>query len=313
MSIGKLESVPLRELWKHEERGFSAWLEDNIETLSEVLDVSLSAVERERTAGAFQVDLLAEDGDGNLVIIENQLETTDHDHLGKVLTYLTNLEAKTAIWVTAKPRPEHIRAVAWLNEATPADIAFYLVRLAAYRIGGSDPAPFCTVIVAPSAETKDIGRQKKDLAERHILRLKFWEQLLARAKERGVTLHASISPSKENWISTGAGKTGLGFNYVVWVEEKTAIDLYIDTGERDHNKRIFDSFHSKREKIEADFGAALLWERLDDRRASRVRFPMRKGGLKADETNWGSIQDAMIDAMDRFSRALRPHIQALQE
>lgn len=313
MSIGKLEGVPLRELWKHEERGFSAWLEGNIETLSEALDISLSAVERERTAGAFQVDLLAEDGDGNLVIIENQLETTDHDHLGKVLTYLTNLEAKTAIWVTAKPRPEHIRAVAWLNEATPADTAFYLVRLAAYRIGSSDPAPLFTVIVAPSAEAKDIGRQKKDLAERHILRLKFWEQLLARAKEKRVTLHASISPSKENWISTGAGKTGLGFNYVVWLEEKTAVELYIDTGDRDHNKRIFDSFHSKSAKIEADFGAGLLWERLDDRRASRVRFLMRKGGLKADETNWRSIQDAMIDAMDRFSRALRPHIQALHE
>ncbi len=125
MSIGKLESVPLRELWKHEERGFSAWLESNTETLSEVLGISLSPVQREETAGSFQVDLVAEDNDGNLAIIENQLEPTNHDHLGKVLTYLTNLEAKTAIWITSEPRPEHIRAVAWLNEATPADIANY--------------------------------------------------------------------------------------------------------------------------------------------------------------------------------------------
>jgi len=311
MSIGKLESVPLRELWKHEERGFSAWLEENVDTLSEALDVPLSAVQRERTAGSFQVDLLAEDGDGNLVIIENQLEPTDHDHLGKVLTYLTNLEAKTGIWITSKPRPEHIRAVAWLNEATPVNISFYLVRVAAYRIGDSDAAPLFTIIVAPSAETKDIGRQKKDLAERHVLRLRFWEQLLGRAKQKGVTLHASISPSKENWISTGAGKAGLSFNYTIWLEEKTAVELYIDTGDRDQNKRIFDSLQANKEKIEADFGATLLWERLDERRASRVRFLIRKGGLKDDETNWAPIQDAMIEAMDRFSKALRPHIQAL--
>ena len=102
MSIGKLESSQLRELWKHEERDFSAWLENNIETLSEVLEVSLSTVQRGKSAGSFQVDLVAEDGDGNLVIIENQLEQTDHDHLGKVLTYLTNIEAKTAIWNPAK-------------------------------------------------------------------------------------------------------------------------------------------------------------------------------------------------------------------
>ncbi len=313
MPIGKLESVPLRDLWKHEERGFSSWLESNIEALSEALDVSLSPVQREKTAGSFQVDLVAEDGDGNLVIIENQLEPTNHDHLGKVLTYLTNLEAKTAIWITSDPRPEHIRAVAWLNEATPADVAFYLVRLSGYRIGGSDPAPLFTVIVAPSAETKAIGRQKKDLAERHILRLKFWEQLLNRAKQRGVTLHANRSPSKNNWISTGAGKGGLGFTYVIWLEDKTAVELYIDTGDRDENKHIFDSLRSKNEKIEADFGGSLLWERLDDRRASRVRAFISKGGLKDDESNWPSIQDAMIDAMDRLSKALRPHIQALRE
>jgi len=310
--IGKLENVPLRELWKHEEHGFSGWLESNVETLSEALDLSLSPVQREKTAGSFQVDLVAEDGDGNLVIIENQLEPTNHDHLGKVLTYLTNLEAKTAVWITSEPRPEHVRAIGWLNEATPADISFYLVRLSAYRIGDSDPAPLFTVIVAPSEEAKDIGRQKKDLAERHILRLRFWEQLLARAKEKGVTLHAGRSPSKNNWISAGAGKAGLSFTYVIWLEDKTAAELYIQTEDRDENKRIFDSLHARKEKIEGDFGNPLLWERLDIRRASRIRAFITKGGLKDDESNWPSIQDSMIDAMDRLSKALKPHIQALR-
>ena len=132
MAIGKLEKVGLRELWKHEERGFSAWLLENLDALSDALGFPLSEPQREVKVGAFEVDLVAEDGKANRVVIENQLEATDHDHLGKILTYVTNLEAKTAVWITKAPRPEHVKAVAWLNETTPDDISFFLVRLDAY-------------------------------------------------------------------------------------------------------------------------------------------------------------------------------------
>jgi hypothetical protein len=128
-NIGRLEKVAIRELWQHEERDFSAWLEANLDVLSDKIGVSLSDPQRELPAGTFQVDLVAQDEGGDRVVIENQLEATDHDHLGKVLTYLTNLDAKTAIWITTAPRSEHIRAVQWLNETTPDNISFYLVRL----------------------------------------------------------------------------------------------------------------------------------------------------------------------------------------
>jgi RecB family endonuclease NucS len=127
MSIGKIERVPLRQVWRHEALDFTTWLEQNIDALSEVLDLSLSSAEREQSAGDFSVDIVAEDGSGNTVIIENQLEQSDHDHLGKLVTYVSMLEAKAAIWIVAAPRPEHVRAVAWLNEGSSA--AFYLVKL----------------------------------------------------------------------------------------------------------------------------------------------------------------------------------------
>lgn len=184
MSIGKLEPVPLRDIWKHEERDFSSWLEGNIELLSETLNITFSTVEREKRVGSFEVDLVAEDDDGNVVIIENQLESTNHDHLGKVITYLTNLDAKTAIWIVSHPRPEHTKAITWLNESTPADISFYLVKLSAYKIGNSEPAPLFTIVVGPSAQAKEIGKEKQDMAERHVLRLKFWGGLLERATDR---------------------------------------------------------------------------------------------------------------------------------
>ncbi len=305
--IGKLESVHVRDLWHHEERGFSAWLESNLDTLSEAIGITLADPQRELSAGAFQVDLVCEDENGDRVIVENQLEGTDHDHLGKLITYLTNLEAKAAIWITTAPRAEHIRAIQWLNETTPDDVAFYLVRLAAYRIAGSDPAPLFTVIVGPSPESKGFGQQKKELAERHVMRLKFWEQLLQRAKEKGVMLHAQRSPSKESWVSAGAGvKAGVSFTYVIWMTEGSAVELYIDTGDKEENKRIFDALAARKAEIERAFGDALSWERLDEKRASRLRFVLSEGGL-ADEGKWLTIQDGMIAAMERLAKAVKPH------
>jgi hypothetical protein len=308
-NIGRLEPVAIRDLWRHEERGFSAWLEKNLDVLSEAIGVSLSEPRRELLAGDFQCDLVAEDGNGDRVIIENQLEATDHDHLGKVLTYLTNLDAKAAIWISISPRQEHVRAIQWLNETTPDNIAFYLVRLAAYRISGSEAAaPLFTTIVGPSAETKSFGKEKKELAERQLLRLKFWEQLLDRAKQRGVLYHAQRSPNKDSWISAGAGvQSGVSFNYVVWAADETGVELYLNTKDKSENKRIFDLLYEKKGDIEQAFGAPLSWERLDDKNASRVQFVLKEGGLR-DETKWQSIQDAMIGAMDRLVKAVRPHL-----
>ena len=303
-----MDRVTLRELWKHEERGFSAWLEANLDTLSEAIGVALSDPQRELRAGSFQVDLVAEDENGERVIVENQLEATDHDHLGKLLTYLTNLDAKAAIWISSAPRPEHIRAIQWLNETTPDDIAFYLVRLAAYRIAGSDAAPLFTVIVGPSAESKSFGKQKKELAERHVVRLKFWEQLLARAKEKGVLYHAQRSPSKDAWISAGAGvRSGISFTYDIWITDEAGVELYVDTGDKDENKRIFDALQKHQSEIERTFGSPLSWERLDDKRASRVRYTLKEGGLR-DEEKWQTIQDAMINAMDKLAKAVKPFL-----
>ncbi len=122
--IGKIKRVPLRDIWKHEAYDFTSWLQDNIDVLNDALGLSLSNPEREQTAGSFNVDLVAEDENGNPVIIENQLEKSDHNHLGKLITYLTAIGAKTAIWIVADPRPEHVSAISWLNESSSAQFLF---------------------------------------------------------------------------------------------------------------------------------------------------------------------------------------------
>jgi hypothetical protein len=308
MQIGRLESVPLRTLWSSEARDFTAWLAENLEFLSQALGTDLSLLEQEGAAGAFSVDLVAEDASGQQVVIENQLERTDHDHLGKLITYLSNLDAKMAVWITSDPRPEHEQAVHWLNEVVPADTAFYLVKVEAYRIGDSPPAPQLIVVAGPSPEAREVGEQKKELAERHVSRLAFWKQLLERAKQK-TSLHARISPSKENWLSTGAGKSGVSYNYVIRMAD-ARIELYIDCGNATENKRIFDALASQKDEIERRFGDELEWHRLDNLQTSRIARMIPGGGLR-DEDRWPEIHDRMIDAMARFEQAMRPHIKRL--
>jgi len=308
MEIGKLRRVPLREVWKHEALNFTTWLQENIDILNEVIDFELSNAEREQSAGSFNVDIVAEDETGNPVIIENQFGKSDHDHLGKLITYRTAFDASVAIWIVETPRPEHISAITWLNESSSG--SFYLIKVEAVRVGNSPAAPLLTLIVGPSEEGREIGKTKKELAERYIIRRKFWTSLIARAKDR-TKLHANIAPSKNSSISTVAGKSGLNYSYVIR-QHDAQVDLYIDRGKesQDENKSIFDAFYSEKHQIEDIFGVPLDWQRFEDKRGSRIRFIVQDGGYRAEK--WDTIQDAMIDAMIRLEQAMKPHITKLK-
>lgn len=308
-SIGRIERVPLRDVWKHEALDFTTWLERNIDALAEALSLRLSNAEREQDAGDFSVDLVAEDATGGTVVIENQLEKSDHDHLGKLLTYLAALEAKTAVWIVSQPRPEHIRAVGWLNESGLA--RFFLVQVEAIRIGASPFAPLFTMITGPSVEQAEFGEKKKEVAERHDARYRFFSGLLESAKSQ-TKLHANISPGTAPWVGASAGRSGLALNYVI-LKDVGRVELYIDVddysgdGSGTANKALFDFLEGDRASIEAEFGESLVWERLDDKRASRVSATVALGGWK-DEEDWPEIQKAMIDIMIRFERTLRPRL-----
>jgi len=308
--IERLERVPLREVWKHEALDFSRWLEENIDVLNEILDLNLASADREQAAGTFSVDLVAEDESGNPVVIENQLDKSDHNHLGKLITYLTAIGSKVAIWIVSDPRPEHVKAIAWLNESSGA--VFYLLKVEAVRIGESAPAPLLTLITGPSEESRQVGETKKELAERYVIRHRFWTELLARAKEK-TSLFAAISPGKENWIGTGAGMYGLGFNFVIRKHD-VHVELYIDRGKgaEEENERIFDQLGYSEKEIEKDYGDSLSFERLKGRRACRIAKRLSLGGYR-DEDRWPEIQEAMIDAMVRLEKALKPRIRRLKQ
>jgi hypothetical protein len=186
-----------------------------------------------------------------------------------------------------------------------------LVKLEAIKIGDSAPAPLLTVIVGPSEEGKEVGKTKQEIAERFEIRERFWSQMLGLAKQK-TKLHAHISPTQHNWLGTGAGKQGLAFNYALRKNE-AQVELYIDRGKDrgEENKAIFDKLFTHKAEIEKDFAQPLEWERLEGKRACRIRKRISAGGYRDDENKWPQIHEAMVDAMIRLEKALRPYVSKL--
>lgn len=308
--IERISRLPLRSIWKHEAKDFTTWLQENIDILKEITGFEILNPEKEQSTGNFNVDILGEDSSGNNVVIENQLEKSDHDHLGKIITYLTAFEAKTAIWIVAEPRLEHINAVSWLNEST--EVNFYLIKLEAIQIGDSSPAPLMTKIVGPSEEAKQIGNVKKDTSERHKLRYMFWEGLLERSKIKH-KLFNSISPTQYNWIGASSGIRGISYTY--WItKEGVSLKIYIDRGKDsdEENNKLFNELLKNKEIIEKEFGESLDWEKLDQYRACVIKKDYYSGGWRTDKGKWEQIQEEAIEGMIRLEKSTKEFIAKLK-
>lgn len=308
--VGKLELVDLREIWKHEALDFTTWLYENCDVLGDLLGLELTVVEQEKSVGPFSVDILAKDANGRHVIIENQLERTDHDHLGKVLTYLANLDAKVAIWISSDPRPEHITAIDYLNENVPSDTQFYLIKLQAFKIGESDPAPLFTIEAGPSEERTTIGEMKKDFAEKDKRRYKFFEQLLDRCRQK-TNLFSNVSPvGNKNFINAGAGKSGLIWS-IGGTEKDARVDFGFNASAAEVNQKRFEAMRTHKDEIEKIFGEPLTWDFKDDRTSQHVKSRCPIGGLLEEEAKWQSIQDDLVDRLTRMENSFRSIIKQI--
>jgi Domain of unknown function (DUF4268) len=306
--IGRLEPVPLRDVWAKEAKDFTTWLANNIDILSEQLGLELTVLESEKSVGPFAADILAEDRDGFHAVIENQLERTDHDHLGKLITYLSNLDAKTAIWIASETSPQHVRSVEYLNEISPEDTKFYLVQIKAFRIGDSKPAPYFNVVAGPSIEVKSRGGIKKEFAEKDQKRLEFFRQLLDLSNSK-TSLFKNVSPvGYQSWLNAGAGKAGLAWDYVIRRNDGK-VDLFLWSDAQTNIKR-FNSLLSKKEEIEAAFGEPLEWDFKENRKQHYIRSWSKIGGIE-NEDKWPEIQNDLVNRMIRLEKALRPYLTSL--
>ena len=165
----------LRQFWKDEARDFTPWLseEENLMQLADTLNIDINFIERESSVGGFNADILAEDNEGNKIIIENQLEDTDHDHLGKIITYASGKDAKYIVWIVKKARDEHRQAVEWLNQHTDNGLFFFLLEIELWKIGNSRPAPRFNIVVRPNDWVKE-EKAAKAYSKQEEQLLSFW-------------------------------------------------------------------------------------------------------------------------------------------
>ena len=217
--LGRIERVPVREVWPNEALDFTRWLarEENLSELGEACSLDLEPVDTESSVGSFSVDIFARETDSNRkVVVENQLEDTDHDHLGKIITYTAGKGADVAIWVVAHARDEHRKAVEWLNEHTDDECAFFLVEVEVWRIGGSDMAPRFNVVESPN-EWVRAERAKDGLSETDRAKLEYWQLYRERALENSafsrVMRRGKRNPS--TGPTSALGRRGIRFAFLL--------------------------------------------------------------------------------------------------
>lgn len=305
--IGRIETLELRDVWRHEAHGFTRWLYDNLDVLGDAIGIELTGTRVEAPTGSFNLDVLAEDASGKIVVIENQFGSSNHDHLGKILTYLASFDAAAAVWIVENARSEHIAAINWLNESA-ASAEFFLVQIEVIRIGDSLPAPRFTVIVQPSEQLRGIGIEKRELAGRHAERHAFWTELLKVSRERH-SLHAGVSPNGTAYLEAGSGVSGLTFAYAVF-EHSMRIELYIARGDEESSEQAFHALEAHKSEIETAFGQPLVWQPLPGKKSCRIKYELEGGG-RQDPEQWPQIIFAAVDAMVRFEVAIRPHLPAI--
>ncbi len=294
MGIGKLTEVDVRDLWKHEQYDFSEWLAKpmNIEYLNEILGLTLSEVDKEVYVGPYRCDLVAKDEtSGITVIIENQLEATNHDHLGKIITYASGLDASVIVWIVKDAKEEHRAAIEWLNNYTTKDINFFLIEIHAYKIGESDPAPKFEVVEKPNDFVKRSKTKYTDgeLNQSQSERLMFWEQFNEVVIARGKPFNLRKA-STDHWydVAVGVSSAHVAIN-LVNKDNNVVVELYIND-----DKELFDSLYEKKEEIEEKLGFSLDWDRLDGKKASRIKHYIN--GLNFDDhSNYDTLMNEVVD------------------
>lgn len=296
MCIGKLESVDVRKLWAHEQYDFSAWLakEENLSLLGEALGISFADVETEKFVGAYRCDIVAKDDNNKdeIVIIENQLERSDHDHLGKIITYASGLDASTIVWIVTHARPEHKSAIEWLNNKTISNINFFLIELKAYRIGESLPAPKFEIVEMPNDFVKNVKAESGDklLNRSKAARYEFWTRIIEVSSTQSVPILKNRKANTDDWMSVSLGTS--------------KAHLEIRLNDRDHcirivlyirdDKELYHLLENLKEEIQREVDNKLIWRNFDGLKKSEIIYEIP--GLDFDDnSNYDTLMEKTLE------------------
>ena len=296
--LGRLETVDVREVWPDEAGNFTPWLAENLELLGEALHMDLEVVQQEATVGRFFLDIRAtETRRGVAVAIENQLEYTDHSHLGQLLTYAAGVDARILIWVTPELLGEHRAALDWLNRWTGDEIEVYGVEVRAVRIGESDPAPEFRPVVFPKAWSDRISGGLLPTSQKYR---DFFQPLVDELRERGFTERRNAWA--RNYQEIPSGFPDATYQAGFWAQGKAWAYLYIAGSDKERNKHIFDSLHAYQAEIEGALNAQVVWERNDNSSIGVTR----DGAIGGTEDELTDVRAWMLDYLPKLKTRHQP-------
>lgn len=312
-SLGRLQPVDLRTIWASEPAGFTPWLAEpeNLKILSDTLGLELELDSMEKEVGSFWADIVCRDiSTDSLVLIENQLEQTDHTHLGQLLTYAAGLQAVTVVWLAARFRDEHRAALDWLNEITHQDSRFFGLEIELWKISNSPAAPKFNIISIPNDWSRTVSQASRamDDTELQLMQRKYWAGLYDKLNGvNGPVLGGNRKASARSWISFGIGCRGIFLDAVRnSVKKFIRVEIYI-AGE-DAEERL-GLLEQKKDEIERELDCQLEWgDQLPTSRDRRISYYLRDVDPK-DESDWPRQHEWLVEHLNKMHRAFAQRVR----
>ena len=307
-NLARIERVDLREMWPNEASDFTPWLAENIGELGAALGMDLEVETQEASVGGYSLDILARESEsGRPVVIENQLDVTDHSHLGQLLTYAAGFEANVIVWIAQQFREEHRAALDLLNSRTGDDSEFFGVEVELWRIDNSRPAVNFKLAATPNEwrkQGKAAGRGASERGERYCA---FWQALLDTMRDE----HRFTNAKKVQPLAWCSFPAGYGQRVIYQARfrsaDKARVELRIDSGDREWNINLLNQLSEHKEGIESELGEALEWEPLEHRRRCRIAVD-REGRIDDDPETLEEIREWMVDRLLKFKSVFGPRL-----
>lgn len=310
--LGEIVQVNVRNFWKHEQYDFTPWLasEENMDRLASAIGLELEVEGIEVAVGPYSADILAKDiGSNRYVVIENQFGKTNHDHLGKLITYASFLDAGAVVWIAEHFTEEHQKALAWLNDHTTEDLEFYAVAVELWQIDQSRPAVRFNVVSRPNelvkqaAATKTVG----ELSDARQTQLEFWTAFRDRLLSQGI-LKSAQTPRAQYWFDISIGKSGVFLSNIANTQEgRIGVRLYIT-----HHLAgwLLPALENSKQEIESEIGEPILWNPNPDNRDKIVAI-YRDANLE-DRNSWPAHLDWMVSRVTRFRDAFGTRVKTIK-
>ncbi|MCC6151973.1 MAG: DUF4268 domain-containing protein [Planctomycetes bacterium] len=315
-SLGKLAPVELRDYWEREDTDFTQWLAEaeNLALLSEALKLDLAFESTETNVGLrkFRADIICRNiEDNSRVVIENQLEVANHNHLGQLFTYAAGLDdVKTLIWIVKELTPDHRAALDWLNRITHEDYNFFGVEMELWRIDESRPAPKFNVVVQPNDWSRIVqeaaGVDSGELSEGKKLQIEYWSSLGDFIRKTASKVKPP-KPNPTNWVGYGGlSKSGAGF-LLILNQRDAAVALQIN---RQKYPTWFDQLQTQADAISRELGFTLEWDDGEGKKYAMARYKKQVDVM--DRSQWPALHKWMIDGLETMRRVFKPRIAMLE-